>query len=360
VTRGRRDAAFFAAVAILAVAAIAHGVHLGWGYVAGTVWGEPLLQPSGPHLVWSPYIHPPLYAEFLIVLWWAADVFDTDPQYYIYLYAAVVAGGLCVVLGLWVRARFGATMGVLAAGLMALSPNSLRPYEEYPLMKGVLVVVALLTAGYVRRGGRGWAVAAVLAGLVAAELHLSAWFVIGPLFAGIFFTIPGRRRGIAVASVAVIGLFLLTTWPGLYEVLAGGPDQGPDWVTPPWRETVTLEWTNPCLFAPLLLWLHPAVRAAAPEGGVLALGAIGYVVITLGLQIAGLAIGGWGGLDSHHYFELVDGVLILAAVTALAAAVEVSKGWKAHALRFVGLALLGTQVALFLSRRAELVAAMAG
>lgn len=307
-------------VGILALGTMAHGIGLGWEFLSGTMWGEPLLQYPDKHLTWSPYIHPPLYAEFLIVVWRLADYFDTDPQYYIYLYSAVLGGGLVFGSALWLRHHLSAVVGLLAAVLLATSPSALRPYEEYPLMKGLVLAVGLLAVGFVRNGGLPWGVPLVLLGLAAAELHLSAWFVIGPIFAGVFFTLPGRRREIAIASVAVIGLFLATTYPGLYEVLADGPDRPPDWITPSWRETISLEWTNPWLFAPLVLWLHPAVRAAAPGVHVLAFGAVGYTVITLGLQVAGLAIGGGGGEDAHHYFELIDGVLVVAAAGGLGAA----------------------------------------
>ncbi len=349
----RPDPRWAVAVAALAVFATTHGVVLGWDYLAGAMWGEPLLQEPDKHLVWSPYIHPPLYAEFLIVVWRAADAFDTDPRYYIYLYSAVLSGGLVVAAALWLREHVGPAAGLLGAALVAASPNSLRPYEEYPLMKGIVVVVALLTVAYVRRGGSKWAAAAVVAGLFAAEMHLSAWFVTGPLFAGVFFTMPHRRRGIAIASVAVIGLFLATTYPGLYEVLADGPDRPPDWVTPPWQETASLEWTNPWLFAPLLLWLHPAVRAAAPGVGTLAFGALGYTAITLGLQVAGLAIGGGGGADAHHYFELIDALLVLGAAGAVGAA---ARAWPARPslVQVVALVLLVTQVRAFVVGRALL------
>ncbi len=346
----RPDARWSLAVATIAALAVAHGVLLGWDFLAGTMWGEPLLQDADQHLVWSPYIHPPLYAEFLIVVWRFADWMDADARYYIYLYSALLSGGLVVVVALWLRHHGGAAAGLLGAVLVAVSPNSLRPYEEYPLMKGMVVVVALLTVAYVRRGGSRWAAGAVVAGLVAAELHLSAWFVTGPLFAAVFFTMPHRRRGIAVASVAVIGLFLATTYPGLWDVLADGPDRPPDWVTPPWRETISLEWTNPWLFAPLLLWLHPAVRAAAPGVGTLAFGAVGYTGITLGLQVAGLAIGGGGGAEAHHYFELIDTLLVLGAVGALGAA---ARAWpqRPSAVHLVAVVLVITQLLAFLAGR---------
>ena len=347
------------AVFLVAVVSVAHGIHLGWGFLGGSLWGEPLLQYPDKHLVWSPYIHPPLYAEFLIVLWGLADHFDTDPQYYVYLYSAVVVGIVTVVAAAWVRARHGLMAGLFAALLMAASPNSLRPYEEYPAMKAVVLLVALLAVGYVVRGGTRRAAAVVVAGLFAAELHLSAWFVIGPMFASIFFFVPDRRRGIGIASVVIIGLFLVTTWPGLYDVLADGPDRPPGWITPPWSETISVEWTNPWLFAALLPALHPAVRAASPGVGILAAGVLGFTAITLGLQIAGLAIGGGKGVEAHHYFELVDAVLIVAAAACLAGTRDAFSD-RRLLVAACALALLVSQFQLFAAGREMLQSASPG
>jgi hypothetical protein len=153
----------------------------------------------------------------------------------------------------------------------------------------------------------------------AVELHLSSWFVLGPLW--FFLTLSdraatGRAKAHALGIAAWLATFALSTYPGLFEVLRDGPGEGRLGHGSVQWEHVTLEWTDVRLFLPLLLWAIPAVRRDRAPWVAASLAVVVYTAITWCLMAFNLAIGG-PMRDSHHYFELVDPLLAMCALAAV-------------------------------------------
>jgi hypothetical protein len=218
-----------------------------------------------------------------------------------------------MVLLSWALGRWkGPGWGLLAATLYGFSPNTLRPFEHYPLasLLSAFALVSLVEWALhwdLRR--RRTAIAAVL---IAVLLHLSIWFLVGGLVAGLFFLVPARRREVAVAAISMIGLFFLTTYPGLYRVLAGGPGEQ----ISPVAGSVTLEWTNPTLLLCSLCLFLPWLRRQ-PVGLALGCSVLFFTGVTLGLQYFQMA-DGQPYPFSLHYFELAEPTMIVASVWGLA------------------------------------------
>ncbi len=294
-----------------------------------------------PDLAWVPYIHPPGYSLFMNVL-------DTFNQFWAWDEAlfALWIGWLCrAALVVVVAAAAGEWLGprwaLLAAALTAFSPQGVRPFEHYPLatLLGTFALIAIVQLA--RRGDRASVRLAVFAVFIAVELHLSTWFLVGGMMATIFFAMADRRRAAFVGSVAMIGSFMLTTYPGLYRVLEVGT--GRDDIGDMAPGGATLEWANPLLMATLLLWAIPWFFRRSVPAASLAVGTALFTAVTTLLQ-QGQAADGQPYPFSLHYYELVDTATILGAVWALAL------GWRAGWRWSAGLAaavLLLSQIGLY-------------
>lgn len=292
---------------------------------------------------WVPFIHPPLYPSFMNATDFYAGWFDVDVASVMIGHAALAQCLLVVFVAWFFSKNFGAPCASLAAALVAFSPNWVRPFENYPLGTTLCGLATIACLGLARTGSWSSMAVAIFAVLAAVELHLSNWFAIGGLMAGLFFLVPGRRKTAFVASISMIALFLLTTYPGLYQVLAEGPDADADAT----RGSVTMEWTNPLLYVPLLLWLLPGMIRRFPVGAALALGATLFSAVSFGLQHYQLA-DGQPYPYSLHYFELVDPVLCMGAALALRTAHQATeRAGLRRAIVVCSLVLVASQLGLF-------------
>jgi hypothetical protein len=297
-----------------------------WRHRAGNPWS------------WTPFIHPPGYGEFLrtvqniaasrgtteieIALWVAAGCTA--------LLVPLVARGTAIELGKseWI---------VGAAALVAISPSFLRPFENYPLASVLTTAAIVAMAAYARSGGvLRWLAIPVLV-MLSVELHLNAWFLLGPAMAMLLIFSTGRRWGFALAIALTVGLFLYSTVapaPGMWGLFdhphayfQGSRRFGVfSWSDP------NLEWTNPLLFAPLILFLVPAVARRCPRGLGLALALAFYAVITTVLMASGLAIAS-NRVEAHHYYELIDPALTIVGIWGLATARRVALDAGRHRLQ---------------------------
>ena len=265
-----------------------------------------------PTLAWVPFIHPPGYSLFMNVVDTTSAALDVDPAAHV-----LVHGWLChaavVVLVAWAMNRWlDARAALVAAALVALSPNGLRPFEHYPLATLLSTGALLACVELARRGDKRSMWIAIVAVWIATDLHLSTWFAIGGTMALVFATMAERRKVAFVASAAMIGGFLLTTIPGLWRVLAMGAGDDPERTV----GTMTVEWTNPALLALLVVWFVPWLFKRAPEAAALACGIAAFSAVTLELQRMQVA-DGQPYPYSLHYFELVDPALAVCAAWAL-------------------------------------------
>ena len=303
-----------------------------------------------PWFSWVPYIHPPGYSVFMNLTNYTAYKFGGDDLsvFHHIFWQGVVFKAVVMLLLAWALTRWkGAPWGILGAALYAFSPNSLRPFEHYPLatLLGAVTVVALVEWGLhgdTRR--RNIAIGAVL---VSVLLHLSLWFIIGGLVAGLFFLHPERRKEIAVASVVMIGAFMLVTplpnsSQSLYEVLDFGTG------TEPGRNigVVTIEWTNPFLLVMSLLVFLPWVRQERVPT-CLGCGVVLFTGVTVVLQHFQLA-DGQPYPFSLHYFELLEPTLVLAGTWVLATLWQRSSGRLRWLVLGLVLLLLASQVGFFI------------
>ena len=270
-----------------------------------------------PDWAWVPYIHPPGYSFFMNMLDTFNQFWGWDEARLNLLIGWGCRAALVVVVALAAREWLGSRWALLAAALTALSPQGLRPFEHYPLatLLGTLALIAIVELG--RRGDRRSAAFAVGTVFVAVELHLSLWFLVGGMMATLFFALPERRRAALGASVAMIGAFLATTYPGLYRVLEIGT--GRDDLGDMAEGAATLEWANPLMMAMLLLWATPWFFRRAVPAASLAVGTALFTVTTTLLQQS-QAADGQPYPFSLHYYELVDTATILGVVWALALA----------------------------------------
>jgi hypothetical protein len=273
-------------------------------------WVHGLFEPWS----WVPYIHPPLYSVLMNSADFYAGWFDLD-VYSVIIGHAALAHVLVVVFVAWFLWReLGAGWAQVGAAMVAFSPNWVRPFENYPVGSALMALAAIAILNLAIHGSWSAFAVAVFAALAAVELHLSNWFCIGGLMAGMFFLVKGRRIKAALASILMIGLFMLSTFPGLWQVIEEGPDADAEATV----GGMTLEWTNPLLYLPLIIWLAPPLirRMRVPASA--ACGVLLFTAVSLGLQHFQLA-DGQPYPYCLHYFELVDTPLILAGVLALAA-----------------------------------------
>ena len=261
-----------------------------------------------PTLAWVPFIHPPGYSLFMNVTDSTSTWLGVEPALNVLIHGWACRIAITLLVCWAARRWLGTKPALVAAALVAFSPNGLRPFEHYPVatLLGTIAMIALVE--FARSGTHLSAAVAVAAVFCAVEVHLSTWFAVGGTMAAIFFFVPGRRRAATVASVVMIGAFMATTWPGLWQVLGMGLGDDPEKTV----GTLTIEWTNPLLLAAAGLWLLPPLFRRGREAGVLAAGVALFTAVTLGLQFAQIA-DGQPYPFSLHYFELVDPTLAICA-----------------------------------------------
>lgn len=294
---------------------------MGWTQMRGLTAGvinrgvvEYWVHGPQPWLEWVPYIHPPGYSVFMNAVDGAAHLLGATPAQVV-LGTAILARVATVVLCVGaLHRRLGGAAALTGGALLAFSPHQARPFEHYPLsaLLGTVALLALLRL--FDEPGRKALLAAAVAVFVAVGLHLSNWFVVGGFVAAAFFTLADRRKLAVLTTAATIGPFLLTTWPGLYNVIRTGT--GRDDLEDMTEGVMTLEWTNPLLLGATALWLLPPLARAVPLGLPLAAGAWLFTAVTLWLQSAQLA-DGQPYPYGLHYFELTDTPLALAAAFAI-------------------------------------------
>jgi hypothetical protein len=292
-----------------------HRVVIAPDHLEGTGVLEFWVHGTQPWFDWVPFIHPPGYTVFMNISAAFAEFFGGFEQA---IFQQIFWQGLLCKLAVmallhWALGRWkGSGWGLLAAVLYGLSPNTLRPFEHYPLASLLSAFALVALVEWAQHWDRVRRRTAIVAVLVAVLLHLSIWFLVGGLVAGLFFLIPQRRREVAVAALMMIGLFFLTTYPGLYRVLAGGPGDQES----PVAGTLTLEWTNPalllCSFCVFLPWLWSQRVGLALGCSVLL-----FAGVTLGLQFLQVA-DGQPYPFSLHYFELAEPTMVVSSVWGLA------------------------------------------
>jgi len=255
--------------------------------------------PQPGWLDWVPFIHPPGYSLFMNTMDAVSRAAGVEAASLVFWFGAVLTLTASLLAVRVAQQRWGALPAVVVSALVVFDPQSLRPFEHYPLARLALLCAFLaLTAS-----PRVSLAAAIAATFVSVEIHLSSWFLLGPLLAWKVVFGDGDERGWSGrVLLSLLGLFALTTPFGLYEALAFGGGPGGD----PGRATV--EWANPFLLLALLLALRGRLRGPA-------LAALCFTGITWALQTLQLA-DGTPFPYSLHYFELVGPVMVLILVGA--------------------------------------------
>ena len=327
----------------IATFVVLFGIRLGWMYVLGDLAGESYAHPAPGVWRWQPWIHPPLYGEYMRLLEAISDRFWLGEELVAFWAGGVFAACVTVAGAAWARTTLGPGWDVAAAVLLGFTASNLRPFENYPPGRALIFVGVWLLFVLHRGGATRWRWVATVAVLWAAtELHLSSWFVLGPLW---FFLAAADGRATARTKAHVRGIaawlvaFGLSTWPGLFRVLGEGPGDGRLGDGSVQWSHITLEWTDVGLFLPLLLWAIPAVRAGRGPWVAASLAIAVYTAITWWLMAHNLAIGG-PKVASHHYFELVDPLLAMTALAATHAAWTTSVGPRRIAIGLGGGILL--------------------
>ena len=296
-----------------------------WAGLTGRVTWESWVHESAGHFDWTPFIHPPLYNEFLWLGERMGAMTGQRPAVLLALLNVLLAGAVAAAVGRVTARRCGPRFATLAVALVALSACTMRPFEQYPVSR-LLVVLAVLGCLELARDGAGrrWlATGTFVCGFVAVEIHLNAWLVLGPLMAVLAWSNPTRRRPLLLLLGGLVLAFAATALRGLPQVLADGPMTDASWSAPlSWAATTT-EWSNVLLLVPLAVWAVPSVRRrCSPRvGAALTAALLLHLLVVLGQMYAGLAIGGTR-YSGHHYFELVDALMVLAAVWALSDVAE--------------------------------------
>jgi hypothetical protein len=263
-----------------------------------------------PLLSWTGRVHPPLYSVYLHANEAIASRLGVDPA------VAVLALGLAIGLaqaGLVARfawSRLGPRAAVLAAALTALGTEAIRPFEHYAVSSLATTVAALLLLRLAEQGGPGRALAAFAGLLGALWLHLSPWFLFGPLVLVLAAGSAHRRRLIAVFCGAAV-VFVISGIPGLFRQLVEG-------ALPPGGEPGgwTYGWTGPAPLLAACLLLRQRERLARPPWFALAAGLLAFAATTFALQEAQLA-DGQPFPASLYYFHLIEPLVALAAAAAI-------------------------------------------
>lgn len=301
---------------------------------------------------WLQFIHPPLFNEYMAGMQrlsagrtWPID--DLVNQ----LNALLAFPLVLLVLVTTREAARGRWLGLVGV-LALLSPSAYRPFEQYPVSTLALTGALTLSILWFRRGGWGLGAAALVALLGAVEFHLSSWFVVAPLLVAAAALFPDRRRGIAWGGLVLLGLFFVSTQPGIFtnslmDVFDQDNVRNHSLFSLKDFSMLTFELSNPFLYLPLALWGLPAVRAQERRGLPVALALAAYVVAHLLLQGYGLALASAAD-EPHHYFQMVDPMVAAVSVWALAATAEAYPS-RLRAVQVGAVALLGTQ-ALYLGK----------
>jgi len=301
---------------------------------------------------WLQFIHPPLFNEYMAGMqrWSAAAAWPIDDL--LNLLHVVLTFPLVLIVLRATRDGAPGRWWAVAGALMLLSPSGLRPFEQYPPATLILTATLALLAAWFVRGGAALGLAAGAATLLTVEFHLSSWFAVGPLLVMGAVALPERRRGIARIGAVVLTLFFVSTQPGVFrnslmDVLVQDNVQNHSLFALRDFGKLTFELSNPLLYAPLLLWLLPDVRAREPRGAVMAVGLAGFVAAHLLLQGYGFALASTAD-EPHRYFAMIDPFVAVTSVWAVAATWEARPDWRP--LLRGGLVLLGVSQGLLLSR----------
>ena len=283
---------------------------------------ELLANETPPFLTWSGGVHPPLASVVLGIAEWAARPTGVTAEHLIFLHGAVCNVLLVAIIGGVAWRWLGPWPGAAAAWLLTFGTEALRPFEHYPISALATTLAGLAALAVARHGGRRRIGIAAVLGFGALWLHLSPWFLLGPLLVLLWWGAAERRRDLVVAAGIVLVAWGATTYPGLYRQLAEGGPGGSE------SGTATVGWLNPLLFLPLGLWLGRAgSRSDAGLHRTLA-GAIGaYALATFGLQVIQLA-DGQPYPSSLHYFALVEPLMVLAAVAAVTTRWRAGGAWR--------------------------------
>jgi len=290
-----------------------------------------------PDWSWVPFVHPPGYSIFMNAIDWYAGAADHHPRVTILIQGALIQAAIVVFFAYLGRGWMSPRFAVLLVVLITFLPSGIRPFEQYPIAKLLLVIACFAIVHFARKGTWAAAFAAVFAGLAAVEMNLLCWFAIGALLASLFVLLPHRRRSLAVLSVVLITLFMSTTYPGMYEALAFKRD--PSRGMAEMSGGLSLGWTNHVLLLPLALWLVPSVRRLDPLGASVGAAGLGFTVVVLLMQHFQFA-DGQGYPDSYHYFVIIDPILLFASVAALWACWQLFETRAARHLLTLALALL--------------------
>jgi len=298
-----------------------------------------------PDWAWVPFVHPPLYSGFMNAIDWYAGASDQQPSETILVQGALIQSAVVLLFAYvgrsWMSPRF--TMVLLV--LITLLPSGVRPFEQYPISKLLLLITALAIVRFARTGTKSAAVAVLVAGMATVLMNLLTWFAIGGLLASLFFFLPHRRKRLALVSVLLIMSFMSTTYPGLYEALAFERDPSRGMAE---MGGLSLGWSNYFLFLPLCLWLVPAVRRHDPFAAGLGYAGMAFTVVVLLMQHFQLA-DGQGYPDSYHYFVIIDPILVLGALTALWTCWQLTEAKGTQRLLQLGIgAMVVSQLVLYL------------
>jgi len=338
-TRWRRPVglalAFLAGAALPAVAT--------WAGLTDRISWEAWVHDSAGHFDWTPFIHPPLYNEVLWLGERAAEFTGLRPAALLALVNVLLAGIVAAAVAAATLRRSGTGAAVAVTALVALSAAPMRPFEQYPMSRLLVVLAVLGCLALAREDARGrrWlAGGTFVCAFAAVELHLNAWLVLGPLLSVLAWANPSRRRPLLLVLGGLLLGFGATALRGLPQVLRDGPMNEPGWSPPMSLEAVTFEWANVMLLFALVLWAVPTVRRrCSPRvAGALSAALLLHLAVVGWQMYAGLAIGGHFVIK-HHYYDLVDALMALAAVWAMWDARD-RPGWRwATALALAGLLL---------------------
>jgi len=299
-----------------------------------------------PDWSWVPFVHPPLYSVFMNAIDWYAGAADHHPRASILIQGALIQAFLVVFFAYAGRSWMNPRFALLLVVMVTFIPAGIRPFEQYPISKLLLVIASFAIVHFARSGTRSAGFAAIVATLAAVEMNLLCWFAIGSLLAALFVLLPHRRKGLALFSVLLIALFMSTTYPGMYEALAFKRD--PSRGMAEMSGGLSLGWTNHLLLLPLALWLIPGVRRHDPFGAAVGAGGLGFTAVVLLMQYFQLA-DGQGYPDSYHYFVIIDPILVFAGLAALWACWQLAETRFTRQLLFVALLVMPlSQMAYYL------------
>ena len=290
-------------------------------------------------LDWVPFIHPPGYSLFMNGTDSLAALVGVEPASLVFWGGGVATLGAAALTTGAAARWLGTGPAVWVAMMVTLSPQNLRPFEHYPWARllftaAFVAVIDRLDRPEGGEGGRAGArwdrglILAAVACVAAVELHLSSWFVLGPLLG--LLAIRGAGRAARLVLGALLGVFFLSTLLGLWEVLEFGVGHKPG------RGQISFEWASPLLLLALIpaLLVGPMRRAAA--------GLMAFCGITFVLQAMQVADGSpWP--TSLHYFELIGPAAVLVAAATLVRLGREGARWLPSVL---AVTLLAAQVAL--------------